>query len=146
MRKILLVGLGGGFGTVLRFFVGEKIAILHDWPPLATLLINVSGCFLIAILNFISDPSGAIYFGPRIRLLWMAGFCGGYTTFSTFSLISFDAIRKTNWSDFWANLLLSQLLCLFAVWLGYTASKSAGLALVKASRLLRARKIFRLDG
>jgi hypothetical protein len=71
MRKILLVGLGGGFGTVLRFFVGEKIAILHDWPPLATLLINVSGCFLIAILNFISDPSGAIYFGPRIRLLWI---------------------------------------------------------------------------
>jgi fluoride exporter len=139
MRKILLVGLGGGIGTLFRFFIGEKVPFLHVWPPLATLIINVSGCFLISLLNFISDPTGRIYVGPRTRLLLMVGFCGGYTTFSTFSLISFEAIRKTNWPDLWGNLLLSQILCLAAVWLGYVTSKPAGSALVRVSRRFRSK-------
>jgi fluoride exporter len=139
MRKILLVAVGGGAGTLLRFFVAEGIPSLHAWPPLATLLINVSGCLLISFLNFISDPSGRIYIGPGSRLLWMVGFCGGYTTFSTFSFISFDAIRKTNWSDLWGNIFLSQMLCLGAILLGYLSSKPAGIALTKALSLLRSK-------
>ena len=136
MRKILLVVLGGGAGTLLRFLIGEKVAMLHQWPPLATLVINVSGCFLISFLNFISKPPGHIYIGPRSRLLWIVGFCGGYTMFSTFSLISFNAIRKSNWSDVWGNILLSQLLCIGAVWIGYTIRKPAVFMLAKVSDLL----------
>jgi CrcB protein len=137
LSKTLLVALGGGAGTLLRFFIGEAIPSLHTWPPLATLLINVSGCFLISLINFVSDPSGRIYIAIESRIFWMVGFCGGYTTFSTFSFYSFDAIRKANWQDLWGNILLSHILCLSAVVIGYILSKPVGLGLTKAFSFFR---------
>jgi CrcB protein len=141
MRNYVLIAIGGGIGSLLRFGVGEWFAPFHSWPPLATLLINVSGCFLISFLHFVSDPSGRIYLGPKSRLFLLVGFCGGYTTFSSFSLLSFQAIHRQQWLDVWANILLSHLLCLVAVWLGYVVSTPFGLSLAKTSRYLRRKRV-----
>ena len=122
MRKYSLVAIGGGLGSVLRFGITQWMAPLAVWPFATVLLINVSGCFLISFLNFLSDPSGEIYLGSNSRIFLLAGICGGYTTFSTFSLISFNAARHGAFSELCLNIGLSHLLCLLAVWLGAMAA------------------------
>ena len=136
MRNYVLVAIGGGIGSLLRFELGEWFGGLHSWPPLAILFINVSGCFTISFLHFISDPTGRMYLGPRSRLFLLVGFCGGYTTFSSFSLLSLQAIYQQRWLDVWGNILLSHLLCLGAAWLGYLLSAPCGVQLGKALRYL----------
>jgi len=143
MRNSVLVAIGGGIGSLSRYEVGQWFALFHPWPPLATLAINVSGCFIISILHFVSGPSERIYLGPRARLFLLIGFCGGYTTFSTFSLLSLDAIRQHKWLDTCANILLSHVLCLVAAWLGYLLSTPFAVSLVKTSRFLRRKRLAR---
>jgi fluoride exporter len=94
------------------------MASMPVWGLTPVLMINVSGCFIISFLNFLSDPSGEIYLGPSSRIFLLFGVCGGYTTFSTFSLISFNAVRHAAMQDLWLNIALSHLLCLFAIWVG----------------------------
>ncbi|MGA8658143.1 MAG: fluoride efflux transporter CrcB [Chthoniobacterales bacterium] len=137
MRRYSLVAVGGGLGSLLRFAIGESLAPVTPWSPLATLLINVSGSFVIAFLHFLSDPSGSIYLTPRIRLFLLVGFCGGYTTFSTFSLLCFEAIQHGRWFDALLNILLSHVLCLSGVWLGMMTSEYARAGLIRALRLIR---------
>ena len=118
MRRCFLVALGGGIGSLMRFAIAQWVSSMPVWTPLAILIINVSGCFLISFLNFVSDPAGDIYLGPHSRLFLLVGICGGYTTFSSFSLISFNAARHGGFSDLWLNIGLSHVLCLFGVWVG----------------------------
>lgn len=122
MRKYGLVAVGGGLGSLIRFWITQWMATMPVWPFTSVLLINVTGCFLISFLNFLSDPSGEIYLGPNSRIFLLVGICGGYTTFSTFSLISFDAARHSGFSELWLNIGLSHLLCLLAIWLGAIAA------------------------
>jgi fluoride exporter len=131
------VGIGGGLGSLLRFGIAQWMATVPVWPPLSILLINISGCFLISLLNFVSDPSGEIYLGPNSRIFLMVGVCGGYTTFSTFSLISFNALRHAAVTDLWLNIGLSHLLCLLAIWGGAVVASRFPQALATVTRWLR---------
>jgi fluoride exporter len=118
MKRYFLVALGGGIGSFMRFTIALWVSSMPVWTPLAILIINVTGCFAISFLNFVSDPSGDIYLGPRSRLFLLVGVCGGYTTFSSFSLISFIAARHGAFFDLWLNIGLSHILCLFSIWVG----------------------------
>jgi fluoride exporter len=120
-RQYLLVGIAGGIGTLCRYGV--------DWlhfprPLFATLFINLSGSFLIGWLQALSEPESRFYLGPNARLVLMTGFCGGYTTFSTFSLLSFYSMQRAIWSDAVLNIVTSHLLGLTAVFAGYFASSA----------------------
>jgi len=137
MKRYYLVAIGGGIGSLVRFGITQFMAPMAVWAPLSILIINASGCFIIPFLNFVSDPSGNIYLGPRSRLFLLVGFCGGYTTFSSFSLISFNAVRQGILWDLWLNIGLSQLLCLLSVWLGAIVAAPFPRVLRRVLRLLR---------
>jgi fluoride exporter len=120
LRQYLSVGIAGGIGTLCRYAAGEWLHFPR--PFFVTLFINLSGSFLIGWLQAFSEPESRFYLGPNARLVLMTGFCGGYTTFSTFSLLSFYSIQKTIWSDVFLNIVASHLLGLTAVFAGYFAS------------------------
>jgi CrcB protein len=124
MKKYGLVALGGGLGSLMRFGITQWMAPMPVWPFVSVLLVNVTGCFLISFLNFLSDPAGDFYLRPNSRVFLLVGICGGYTTFSTFSLISFNAAQHRAFLQLGLNIGLSHLLCLLAIWVGaITASR-----------------------
>jgi len=84
LKDILIVGLGGGIGSIMRFLTSVWTARFYIGVfPLATLLVNIIGCILIGLLIGLSARSETM--SPNLKLLLITGFCGGYTTFSTFS-------------------------------------------------------------
>lgn len=126
----LLAG-GGAVGTIARFWLGTLVAQIQKarWPefefPLGTFLINVSGS---VILGFVA----ALFLGHQdpVRRHWYlllgAGFCGGFTTFSTFSLESFQLIRDERWGSAIVYLFGSAAAGIAGVWLALRIAKSLG--------------------
>ena len=120
MQLYLLIALGGALGSAARFFVNGFVSD-HLGPvfPWGTLLINVSGSFLIGFISTYTEPEGRWFASPETRLFLMTGICGGYTTFSSFSLQTLNLARGGEWLHAGANILGSVALCLVAVWLGH---------------------------
>lgn len=111
--------LGGGLGSVARFWVSGMIASRFGLGfPLGTLLVNISGCFAIGLFAGLLDAEGRLTH-PDFRQFFMIGVCGGYTTFSSFSLQTLDLVRAGE--PLWAalNVLGSVAGCLAAVWAGH---------------------------
>ena len=118
MVKIVLVLLGGAFGTGLRYFLSIFIYSRVKEPtfPYANLMINVSGSFLIGLLAELFDSR--ILVAPVMRVALLTGVLGGYTTFSSFTFETVSLLRD---GEFWLatlNVSLSVVLGLAAVWLG----------------------------
>ena len=86
--------------------------------PLGTLLVNVTGSFVIGFFGALTDPSGTFLVAPRVRQFVMIGILGGYTTFSSFSLQTLELAREGDWLKAGLNSVLSLVCCLIAVWLG----------------------------
>ena len=87
MLSYILVMLGGALGTGARFWMSGFIAERGgEFFPLGTLVVNVSGSFVIGFFAAFTDPEGPVLVSPRFREFFMIGVCGGYTTFSSFSL------------------------------------------------------------
>jgi CrcB protein len=119
MLDYILVMLGGALGTGARFWVSGLVAErLGELFPAGTLVVNVTGSFVIGFLAGFSDPDGPFLASPRLRQFFMIGMCGGYTTFSSFSLQTLDLFRDGDWFKAGLNSLLSFVCCLTAVWLG----------------------------
>lgn len=120
----LWVAIGGALGSVGRYWlngiISEKISSAGTFP-LGTLVINVTGSFLIGIFAALTIPEGRMDSQSRAfaTQLVMIGICGGYTTFSSFSLQTLNLIRDREWLYAGGNILLSVVLCMIAVWLGY---------------------------
>ena len=122
MNRYLLVMLGAALGGLSRYIVGTSVLqrFTARFPenvfPLGTLIVNVTGCFLIGILMSLfvahADPN------PNLRLLLITGVLGGYTTFSSFAWESFEAVEKEQIWIGLANILLSVVLGYLAVWCG----------------------------
>ena len=114
-----LVAGGGALGSVARFWlsgvIGRRFGETFPW---GTLLVNVSGCLVIGFFAAYTGPEGRLLVRPEWRLAFMAGVCGGYTTFSSFSLQTLNLTMEGDWLRAAANVILSIFLCLGAVWLG----------------------------
>jgi CrcB protein len=120
MLSYLLVGIGGAIGGVARFWVSGLIATRFGQTfPLGTLIVNVTGSFVIGLLAALSEPEGRWLVNPSLREFFMIGICGSYTTFSSFSLQTFALAQEGEWFHAIINSIASFALCLFAVWLGY---------------------------
>lgn len=114
------VALGGALGSVARFWVANvSDARWGNTFPWGTLIANVSGSLLIGILAGCSGPNGGWFASDTARKLLMIGVCGGYTTFSSFSLQTLHLVQQGQWLRAGLNILGSVALCLIAVWLGH---------------------------
>ena len=114
--------LGSGLGGVLRFLCSGLVArTFGETFPWGTLLVNVSGSFLIGLFAVVSGSDGRLLVGSTARQFVMVGIFGGYTTFSSFSLQTLNLARDGQWWLVAANIALSLVLCLAGVWLGFVA-------------------------
>jgi CrcB protein len=89
-----------------------------EFFPLGTLVVNISGSFIVGFFAGFTSTEGPILMSPRFRQFFMIGVCGGYTTFSSFSLQTLDLARDGDWLKALVNTALSFGCCLTAVWLG----------------------------
>jgi len=119
MKQLLLVGLGGAFGSIARHLLGG--AISHHFPkfkfPLGTFTVNILGCLIIGILAGLVEKRGA--FSPDIRLLLFTGICGGFTTFSAFANEGVFLIRRSDTPIALLYVAASVILGFLAVWFGF---------------------------
>jgi CrcB protein len=115
MKQILLVGLGGAAGSMLRYLT--TILTARYFPvqfPLGTFVVNITGCFLIGLLmGGLADQHN-----PQLRLLLITGFCGGYTTFSAFSYENMVLLNSNHSLMAIGYIFASVVFGLAAVWLG----------------------------
>ena len=116
-KNILLVALGGGLGSVARFLCQKYIYEWHPHPfPLGTFLVNISGCFLIGIFFGLAEKSNLLT--PAWRVLLMTGFCGGFTTFSSFALENVGLLKNGDFMYFILYTAGSLVLGILATFLG----------------------------
>jgi CrcB protein len=93
IRSILLIGLGGGVGSVARYLCQKWFNETYPQPfPWGTFVVNLAGCFLIGVIYAASEKSTLL--SPQLRLLLITGFCGGFTTFSTFAFENMTLLRS----------------------------------------------------
>jgi CrcB protein len=122
MLAYLWVAIGGALGSMARYGIGGLVSDKFGGSfPWGTLVVNVTGSFVIGFLGALTAAGGKMT--PPSRLLatqlLMTGVCGGYTTFSSFSLQTLNLLRDREWFYAGGNILLSVFLCMIAVWLGY---------------------------
>lgn len=126
MQAYLWIGLGGALGSMARHWSNGLIATLAGVGfPWGTLVINILGSFIIGFAATAMSADGRFPAGDAPRQFLMVGVCGGYTTFSAFSLQTLALMRGDQWLYAAGNIGLSVSLCMIAVWAGYMA----GLAL-----------------
>lgn len=119
-RLYLAVGLGAALGSVARALVSVGMhALVGPGFPWGTLAVNVLGSFLIGLYATLSEPDGRLMVSPAKRQFVLAGFCGGFTTFSIFSLETVFLAEHGAWGLAALNVGLSTILWLVAVWIGY---------------------------
>jgi CrcB protein len=122
IRNILLVGLGGGVGSIGRYLLQKWVYTLYPHPfPWGTFLVNVVGCFLIGLFYAISEKSSLLNF--EWRLLLTVGLCGGFTTFSTFAFENVVLLRSGDITFFILYIFASVVFGIGAVF--------GGIALIK---------------
>ena len=112
------IAAGSVLGGVARYLASLVIQ-LDPAFPWATLFVNVTGSFIIGFYGTLSGPDGRLLASTRQRQFVMTGFCGGYTTFSTFSLETFKLLQSGMTQMAFTNIAVSTVTWLLAVWLGY---------------------------
>jgi len=123
-KAVLLAGCGGFLGTCLRFLTGKLCALwFHSGFPWGTLTVNVVGSFLIGIFFGLAEKTHVV--SPQMNLFLITGFCGGFTTFSSFTDDMFLMLQNKNWLSFIMYVGFSFLLGLLLVWLGRSIVKPA---------------------
>ena len=121
IRNLLLVGLGGFFGSIARYLVSQlNVYIDFLSVPIGTLLVNITGSFLIGFLTGIADKSALLT--VQWRMFLMVGLCGGFTTFSTFSNENLMLLHNGQYVSVILYTALSIFLGFTAVFLGFATT------------------------
>ncbi len=124
MLAYLWVAIGGAIGSMARFGIGGLVSHkVGESFPFGTLAVNIAGSFIVGFLGALTSSEGRL--NPQSRAFatqfLMIGVCGGFTTFSSFSLQTLNLMRDGEWLYAGGNVLLSVVLCLIAVWFGFMA-------------------------
>ncbi len=128
MAASVWVALGGALGSVGRYWTGVWVArLVGEAFPWGTLLINIVGSFVIGMFGALTVADGPLPASVNTRLFVMAGICGGYTTFSAFSLQTLALARAGEWPWAFGYVIASVVLCLIAVTLGHLLATRIGL-------------------
>lgn len=119
MTSYFLVFIGGGLGSMARFGIGQLLARFSWQFPLATFAANIISCLILGYLIGFSTQHSP---GASYKLLLMTGFCGGFSTFSTFSAETLLLLQQGQYGYAFLNIGASLMLCLLAVYLGIKAA------------------------
>ena len=129
LMTYLWIAVGGALGSVGRFALSGAVArVLGETFPWGTILVNVTGCFAIGLLAVTTGPEGGTPTPPDVRQFLLIGMCGGYTTFSSFSLQTLNLIRGGEAAAALGNVAISVIACVAAVWIGAIAGQALGTA------------------
>jgi len=125
MESYFWIAVGSALGGMARFWLsGLVVSLAGELFPLGTLIINVLGSLVIGFFATITGPDGRFLVGTVARQFVMIGICGGFTTFSSFSLQTLDLLNDGEWLYAGMNIGASVALCLVAVWIGHAAAIS----------------------
>jgi fluoride exporter len=114
------IAVGSALGGAFRYWCsGIAARLIGETFPWGTLFINILGSFVIGLFFTLTGPDGRLLVSSNIRQFVMVGLCGGYTTFSSFSLQTLNLIRDGDLLYAGANIVGSVLLCMLAVWIGH---------------------------
>ncbi len=121
----LWVAIGSALGGVLRYALSRVTIPISHGVPWGTVMINVLGSFVIGFFGTLTLQTGRYPASDNLRLFVMVGVCGGVTTFSSFSLQTFDLMSSGAWGKALANVVVSVVLCLAAVGAGHMLAHRA---------------------
>jgi CrcB protein len=122
MNETVVAFLGGGVGTVFRYWLsGSVYRFVSPTFPYGTLIVNVTGCFLIGVFMAMFEERFAIQ--PLLRIFLTIGVLGGFTTFSTFSFETIALLREGSLLAGLGNIITSAAGCLMATWIGMVVGK-----------------------
>ena len=122
MKLFLIVFAGGGLGSVVRFYLSQWVTIRTASSfPWGTLTSNVLACVMLGLAVSMADQK--MMLGANARLFWTVGFCGGFSTFSTFSAESVTLLQSGLTLSMSLYMIMSVMLCLLAVMFGLWAGR-----------------------
>ncbi len=123
MMTYVWIAIGSALGGMTRYWFGGlidgRVGAAFPW---GTIIVNITGSFLIGLIATLTGPDGRWLVGTTARQFMMVGICGGYTTFSSFSLQTLNLVRDGEFLYAGWNIALSVVFCLLAVWLGHVAA------------------------
>jgi fluoride exporter len=119
LTTCLLIMLGGAVGTLIRYLISVLATTAQHELPWSTIAINIAGSFFIGFFGTLTLSSGRFPISENVRLLVMVGLCGGFTTFSSFSLQTFELLRNGCIVRAGINVVASVALCVCAVAFGH---------------------------
>ena len=123
MQNYIWIAIGSAIGGVGRYWLSGVIAVLAgETFPLGTLIVNITGSIAIGFIATLTGPDGRLFVSSTTRQFMMIGLCGGYTTFSSFSLQTLNLMNDGQWLYAALNIGASVVLCLVGVWLGHVAA------------------------